>query len=186
MILAHADGMRKRIVPGLKADRLSGRALVSGRTISGGRSRSRSCGAATGRALALVWRWCTGLALRRWRALACDALAGAGVRVPSGPIGRARTRAGGRAGARFDAMGGGSHLRISPPAPDPTPRVPYPLAYIYARVPSGYLAGCARSVWQVAEGTLWDPASKATSAPVVKQQTTGCTRPPGRLILHTL
>lgn len=72
-------------------------------------------------------------------------------------------------------------------------RVPYPLAFICARVPSGYLAGCARSVWQVAEGTLglgildpWDPPSKATSAPVVKQQTTGCTRPPGRLILHTL
>ena len=124
-----------------------------------------------------------------------QALAGAGMRcagagITSGSLSgqsgeRERGRAGGRARV-FDGVGGGSHLRISPPAPDPAPRVPYPLAYIYARVPSGYLAGCARSVWQVAEGTLWDPASKATSAPVVKQQTTGCARPPGRIILHTL
>lgn len=49
-----------------------------------------------------AWRWC-----------------GAGVRVPSGPIGPTRTTTGGRAGARFDAMGGGSHLRISSANPTP-------------------------------------------------------------------
>ena len=104
--------MRKRLAHIYVAGARAGVALVyragagAGMCHTGGRCyRSRAGGRWH------AWRWC-----------------GAGVRVPSGPIGPTRTTTAWRAGARFDAGGDGSHLRISPPAPAPTPRVPYRLA----------------------------------------------------------
>ena len=113
---------------------------------------------------------------------------GAASRYHRKPVAKSANRRAGGSGRARKTTGGvtGPICTFHPRTPPHFCNATHLLA-IYVRVPSGYLARCACSDWEEAEGT---PERfciiKATSAPAHRPH--GCcgSRPPGRLILHTL